>query len=117
MFGINVPTRISRRTFVAGTAAAATALGAASVAGKPAHADETVDAWAIEELGEPTETIDADVCVLGAGGTGLAAAIQATQLGLNTVVLEKQAMVGGSFVGTEGLFAVGSHWQDEAGET
>ncbi len=119
MYGENVASQMSRRMFVAGAAAAGVA-GAALSTASLAHADEAgqaADPWAIEELGEPTETIDVDMCVLGAGGTGLAAAIQATQLGLDVVVLEKQAMVGGSFVGTEGLFAVGSHWQDEAGET
>ena len=121
MYGNNVASQMSRRVFVAGAASTAMvgAAGTALSTATPARADEAaaVDAWAIEELGEPTETIDADVCVLGAGGTGLAAAIQATQLGLKPVVLEKQAMVGGSFIGTEGLFAVGSHWEDEAGET
>lgn len=119
MYGENVASQMSRRMFVAGTAAAGVA-GAALSGARLARADEAAEAagpWALEELGEPTETIDVDMCVLGAGGTGLAAAIQATQLGLDVVVLEKQAMVGGSFVGTEGLFAVGSHWQDEAGES
>lgn len=121
MAGENVACRMSRRTFVAG--AAATAALAGVTGAKVAKADEiatdaaSADPWAIEEIGEPTETIDCEVCVLGAGGTGLAAAIQATQLGLNVVVLEKQGMTGGSFIGTEGLFAVGSHWQEEAGET
>ena len=119
MYGENVASQMSRRMFVAGTAAAGVA-GAALGGARLARANEAAEAagpWALEELGEPTETIDVDMCVLGAGGTGLAAAIQATQLGLDVVVLEKQAMVGGSFVGTEGLFAVGSHWQDEAGES
>lgn len=119
MYGENVASQMSRRMFVAGTAAAGVAgaaLGGARLA-RAAGAVEVAGPWALEELGEPTETIDVDMCVLGAGGTGLAAAIQATQLGLDVVVLEKQAMVGGSFVGTEGLFAVGSHWQDEAGES
>lgn len=119
MYGENVASQMSRRMFVAGTAAAGVA-GAALSGARLARANEAAEAagpWALEELGEPTETIDVDMCVLGAGGTGLAAAIQATQLGLDVVVLEKQAMVGGSFVGTEGLFAVGSHWQDEAGES
>ena len=119
MYGENVASQMSRRMFVAGTAAAGVAgaaLGGARLA-RAVEAAEAAGPWALEELGEPTETIDVDMCVLGAGGTGLAAAIQATQLGLDVVVLEKQAMVGGSFVGTEGLFAVGSHWQDEAGES
>lgn len=73
--------------------------------------------WEIEELGEPAETITTHVCVVGGGGTGLAAGVQARQLGLETVLLEKHASTGGSFIGTEGLFGVGSHWQKEVGET
>ena len=73
--------------------------------------------WAIEEIGEVDEVIDADVCVVGGGGVGLAAAIEATQLGLKPILIEKKAFTGGSFIGSEGLFAVGSHWQAEAGET
>lgn len=68
-----------------------------------------------EELGEPSETISCDLCVVGGGGTGLAAGIQAQQLGVDVVVLEKKNSTGGSFIGSEGLFAVGSHWQDDAG--
>ncbi len=73
--------------------------------------------WAIEEIGAVDEVIDADVCVVGGGGVGLAAAIEATQLGLKPVLIEKKAFTGGSFIGSEGLFAVGSHWQAAAGET
>lgn len=68
-----------------------------------AAADAGNDIWAIKELGEPTETIQADVCVLGAGGTGTAAAIQAVDLGLKPVVIERLAGYGGSFIGTEGM--------------
>lgn len=78
-------------------------------------ASGTTNAWTIEELGEPSETITCEVCVVGGGGTGLAAGIQAQQLGLDVVVLEKKTATGGSFIGSEGLFAVGSHWQEEAG--
>jgi fumarate reductase flavoprotein subunit len=43
----------------------------------------------------------------------MAAGIQARQLGLEDVlVIEKQSATGGSFIGTEGLFAVGSHLAD-----
>lgn len=118
---------VSRRAFVAGAtvAVAGTAVAASGIA-QAAEKDDSAtmdvtatssDPWAIEDLGEPTEEIDADLCVLGAGGSGTAAAIQATQLGLKVVVLEKKAVTGGSFIGSEGLFAVGSHWQKDAGET
>lgn len=68
-----------------------------------AAADAGNDIWAIKALGEPTETIQADVCILGAGGTGTAAAIQAVDLGLKPVVIERLAGYGGSFIGTEGM--------------
>jgi fumarate reductase flavoprotein subunit len=62
--------------------------------------------WQIDELGEPSETIQADVCIVGGGGTGCAAACQAIDLGLKPVVIERLSGYGGSFIGTEGMFAV-----------
>lgn len=108
---------ITRRNFVEAASLAGAGLAAMPAASALASEglEETTDVWAIEDLPEPSEVIDADVCVLGAGGTGLAAAIQASQLGLKVVLLEKNAMTGGSFIGSEGLFALGSHWQEEAG--
>ena len=82
--------------------------------------EDIADVWAVEELGEPAETLAAKLAIVGAGGTGIAAAIQAVQLGIapeDVLVIEKQPFTGGSFIGTEGMFAVGSHWQAEAGET
>lgn len=119
---------ISRRNFIAGTVLAGS-LAAAGVAGCSPRGNEAKagaptgstssvdqnDPWAIEELGEPSETISCELCVVGGGGTGLAAGIQAQQLGVDVVVLEKKNSTGGSFIGSEGLFAVGSHWQDDAG--
>ncbi len=61
------------------------------------------DIWKIAELGEPAETITADVCIIGAGGTGTAAAVQAIDLGLTPIVIERMDGYGGSFVGTEGM--------------
>lgn len=39
---------------------------------------------------------DYDVIVIGSGGTGLSAAIQANELGMKTVVLEKEEELGGN---------------------
>lgn len=125
----------SRRGFIKGASLAALgAVGAAamsgcssnespsSAAGTPAETKATaaVDSdsiWALEEVGEPTETLSADVVVVGGGGTGMAAAIQAQELGLKTILLEKAGVLGGSYVATEGMYGVESHWQKEAGET
>ena len=44
------------------------------------------------------EDITVDVAVIGAGGAGLSAAVQAHDLGANVVVVEEMAMVGGNTV-------------------
>lgn len=44
---------------------------------------------------------DADVVIVGAGGSGLTAAIRAAQVGLNVVLLEQKSYVGGALFGTE----------------
>ncbi len=124
---------VSRRTFLEGASLAAvvaatgmaltgcgstnTTTGSSTTEAGTEGSASTDTVWTIEELGEPTETISTQVCIVGGGGTGLAAGVQAKQLGLDAVVLEKKGNTGGSFIGTEGLFAVGSHWQIAAGET
>jgi fumarate reductase flavoprotein subunit len=75
------------------------------------------DVWAIEAIGEPTNVVQADVCIVGGGGTGTAAAIQAIDLGLKPVVIERLGTYGGSFIGTEGMTGFQTHWTKEAGET
>ncbi len=126
---------ISRRNFMAGTGLAIAGLtggaligctpadkgasrtgdmGGTAEGGKNAFGlDESV--WKLDEIGEPTETIDADVCIIGGGGTGMAATIQGAELGLDVVLLEKGSNLGGAFSATEGMFGVESHWQKEAG--
>lgn len=116
---------LSRRSFLTGAGLVAAGIAGAGLAGcapqaqseEPAAsssdlaatgegeaaASTTDDIWKIVELGEPTETIQADVCIVGAGGTGTAAAIQAIDLGLKPVVIERMEGYGGSFIGTEGM--------------
>ncbi|MDR1955885.1 MAG: FAD-dependent oxidoreductase, partial [Treponema sp.] len=60
-------------------------------------------------------TYNADVCVVGAGISGLAATVQALQNGLSVVVLEKTGSTGGGGRGTEGIFGVGSKMQKDLG--
>ncbi|MDR2382076.1 MAG: FAD-dependent oxidoreductase [Bifidobacteriaceae bacterium] len=129
-------TGISRRMFMGLTVAGAGAVAAGAAgctptatepgagSGTGAGTEGTASAnceqdsiWQLDPIGEPTETRSADVVVVGAGGTGLAAAIQAKQLGLDVLVLEKMGATGGSFICTEGMFAVESHWQEERGVT
>ncbi len=71
--------------------------------------------WEIRELGEPSQTIDADVCIVGAGGTGTAAAIQAIDSGLKPVVIERLNGYGGSFIGTEGMAGFNTKYTEQNG--
>ena len=49
-----------------------------------------------------------NIVIVGAGASGVSAAVQAAQLGAKVVLLEKQDVVGGTGIGTEYLFTVGS---------
>lgn len=60
------------------------------------------------------ETMDVDVVVVGAGGAGMTAAINATQAGKNVVILEKMPYVGGnSTKATGGMNAANTKYQQE----
>ncbi len=115
---------ISRRDFLKGTAAGVVGVAGAGVlmgcgADKSAAAGTAAEAAAAAPreslMGKVKETIKADVVVLGSGGCGSAAATRAAQLGMKTILLEKNTVYGGTTMFTEGLFAVGSHWQKDAG--
>jgi len=70
-------------------------------------------AFAAPALAE--KEMSADVVVVGAGTSGLAAAVQALQGGAKVIVLEKQAAVGGTGNFCEGLFAAESKLQKRIG--
>ena len=62
------------------------------------------------------EDITVDVAVIGAGGAGLSAAVQAHDLGAKVVVVEKMAMPGGNTIrAAGGLNAVGTALQQAKG--
>lgn len=124
---------MDRRAFLTGAAAtgAFAALGLAGCApqaSNAANASESQDGAGSAEGDAPAtgylesadydiaETKDFDVVVVGAGGGGMAAATRAAELGLKTVILEQHSTTGGTTVFTEGLFAIGSHLQKEAGK-
>lgn len=123
--------RLSRRSFLKGTSLAATAAATATLGATQAFAAEEEAAtttpgitwaniadnavWALDEIPEPSETQDADLVIVGGGGSGMFAALEAQQNGLEPVVLEKTPALGGSFVGCEGVFAINSPLQQEEG--
>jgi fumarate reductase flavoprotein subunit len=99
-----------------GSESAASAEAAASAdASAGAAGAETSAIWAIKDLAEPSETVTADVCIVGAGGTGTAAAIQAIDLGLKPVIVERMSGYGGSFIGTEGMTALETKYTEADG--
>lgn len=65
--------------------------------------------------GQGEQTMDTDVVVVGSGATGLTAAIQARQLGLHVIVLEKNAWVGGTSAITEGYGGINSNFAEQKG--
>lgn len=108
---------MDRRGFLKGAAgvAAGAAAGAAAVPVFRKASEAVAEENGAFEPSDPVETLEADVAVIGAGISGLAAAVQAGGLGLKTVVLECNDFVGGNGLGTEGIFAIGSARQQELG--
>lgn len=64
----------------------------------------------------PNRTEKADFVIVGGGGAGIAAAIEASRKGLKTVLLEKMPIIGGSsLLSTGGMNVAGSKQQKAAG--
>ena len=60
------------------------------------------------------QELEADVVIVGAGGAGMTAAIEAIDAGMNVIIIESQPMVGGNSVrSTGGLNAAKTALQDE----
>ncbi len=64
---------------------------------------------------DKVEELEADVVVVGAGGTGISAALTAQQEGAKVILLEKAATVGGVSIIAGGPMGIDSKDQKEAG--
>lgn len=83
---------------------------------KQAQAFEVLSEAPAPEKPAVEEVYDADVCVVGGGGSGLAAAIAAVQAGASVIALEKCGITGGSTNVSEGaLNAVDPERQEPQG--
>ena len=113
---------LSRRSFltlggVAALGGAAALAGCAPQASSSANADAkgaTDDAASAMQTADQTK--ECDIAIVGAGGAGMWAAVEAVRTGKSVVVIEKGGNVGvanGSLAG--GPFMVGSKLQQEAG--
>ena len=108
---------VSRRGFIGALAGvgviAAGGLNGCAPSGSSADAEEEVNGQSAPETID--ENLSCDIAVVGAGISGLAAAVQAGQNGNNVILLEKAGAAGGNGSGTECIFAIGSHYQKEMG--
>lgn len=107
---------LSRRAFVSSAALMAASIAAAGAAG---CVSRTVDAEAEKPTSHtvdytPTETIEADIVIVGAGPAGIGATLEALDAGARVVLLEKTSKIGGMAFGTEGVFGYGSKMQKAA---
>ncbi|NDL62081.1 FAD-dependent oxidoreductase [Acerihabitans arboris] len=66
---------------------------------------------AVNTMNSALVTKKTDVVIIGAGAAGTAAAMAAAEKGVNVVILEKQATVGGTGNFAEGFFAANSSMQ------
>lgn len=97
-----------RRSFLKSSGVVAAGMLAAGVAGT-ALADETVGAAGSVEFDR-----EVDVLIIGGGGTGVAAAVEAAEAGAETLVIEKSGVMGGSTIMSGGMLHVaGSSYQKE----
>lgn len=107
---------MDRRNFLRGAGAVGgiVALGAIAGCSTGSESSETNSGTSTTpESIEPVATYEADVCVMGAGISGLSTTVQACQNGLSVVLLEKTGGTGGGGRGTEGVFGVNSQMQKD----
>lgn len=105
---------ISRRSFIGGLSALATA-SALGLAGCSGSSSATQDTESAEIPDHVDETRAYDIVVVGAGCSGLSAALEAAEQGASVICVETFNVVGGSASGIEGMFGVNSQMQKDAG--
>lgn len=108
---------ISRRQFLKGAAAGAVGIAVAGLAGCAQTGDPVVTSapTSAEAPLNVSQTLECDVVIVGAGISGLAAAVQSGEDGLNAIVLEAGNAVGGNGNGVEGIFGYNTSAQKAQG--
>lgn len=69
----------------------------------------------VAKTAQEAEKYDTDIVIVGGGGSGLMAAVEASRAGAKVIVLEKAAFAGGISAFGAGIGAVESSWQKEKG--
>ena len=104
---------IDRRAFLRGTVLLGAAGAAGALAGCAPKSPADTAASTKEQVAD--KTVQTDIVVIGAGMSGLAAAVQAGIEGDRVVVLESTPNIGGSGFGVEGIFGWNTQMQKELG--
>lgn len=109
---------LDRRNFIKGSILTG-ALGAAGVltACSPSSESTEEEVISTEEVTsyDISETKEVDVVVVGAGNSGLTAAVEAANLGATVLLLEKEAIIGGNGNYTYGPSGFNTKWSIAAG--
>ena len=107
---------LKRRDFIKGAALASLSAFALGATGCAAGGSQEKAAQAADsDERSISEVRDCEIVVVGAGMSGLSAAVQASELSNSVMVLEASGEVGGAGGGVEGIFAVDSPLQKEKG--
>lgn len=89
---------------------------ATAVADAVKKSGSTLEAKEVAKEAVKVEDVSTDVVVIGGGGAGLTAAIEAKENGVNVILVEKNSIVGGNTnFATGGLNAAGTKFQNENG--
>ena len=76
---------------------------------------EDYDRAELSYPGGPVEILDCDIAVVGGGGSGMNAAVRASELGARVIVVEKMERLGGNSWLAGGLLSTTSKYQRELG--
>lgn len=106
---------------ISGASVSSGAIKAAATAALEEAGADVANMGASEDVSESAaerkaETLTTDIVIIGAGGAGMTAAINATQAGKDVILLEKMPYAGGNTTkATGGMNAAETHYQEEQG--
>lgn len=115
--GQSVKSELTRRSFLGGTGIVLASLTGilAGCSAAPAAKESEKAEFTQNAPVSFDEEMTCDIVIVGGGGSGLAACVEAAEQGLEVICVESQGQTGGNLAIVEGIFAVGSSMQNEQG--